>query len=368
MINKLFKFVLKLVMMMLLIVLLDVILIATLPINLWAHEASKAQYQNWMEETIDNDTKLIDIKMLGAHDAFSSKTSYSSSVDKALVKSKDTTASLASSPVNFLYKGIFIRLMKAQQSNATTLLKQGVRYLDVRLTYNVDKEDWYTTHTFLSDNAKEAFNEVNLFLEANKKEIIIFDIQHVYDERTDDGKANENSYKEVKQLLIDTNLYEKAVDFTNTSLNEMTYGKALEDSSSGKVVLIMKNNLLDGKILDYNTSIRSNWANTIDDDTLINFIEKEVNDIKDDIAEMSKFRVMQAQKTAQISSLNGIYQTIMSYSLLSMARKSNNMVLNNEKFDEYIEVLPIFMVDYSDTNHGNFNDLVMDKIIDSNKK
>ena len=61
---------------------------------------------------------------------------------------------------------------------------QGVRYLDVRLTYNVDKEDWYTTHTFLSDNAKEAFNEVNLFLEANKKEIIIFDIQHVYDERT----------------------------------------------------------------------------------------------------------------------------------------------------------------------------------------
>ena len=88
MINKLFKFVLKLIMMMLLIVLLDVILIATLPINLWAHEASKAQYQNWMEETIDNDTKLIDIKMLGAHDAFSSKISYSSSVDKALVNQR----------------------------------------------------------------------------------------------------------------------------------------------------------------------------------------------------------------------------------------------------------------------------------------
>lgn len=367
MIKKFIRILLKLLMMILLIVILDVILIATLPINLWQHEASNNQYHNWMEETLDDDILLINITMLGAHDAFSSKISISSSVDKALLKTNDKAAELADSSFGFLYKGLMVRLMKAQYSNVTTLLNKGVRYLDVRLTFNNNKNEWYTTHTFLSDKVNKAFVEVSEFLNQNKKEIIIFDIQHIYDERTEDGRANENSYQEVKQLLIDTSLYDKAVDFSETSLSEMTYGNALSDSSTGKVVILMKDNLGDSKILNYETSIRSNWANTIDDDKLISFIDNEVNEVKGNEDELKKFRVMQAQKTAQISSSRDIYKTIISYSLLSMARKSNNFILTNEKIDEYLIYLPILMVDYSDTNYDSFNDKVMNKIININQ-
>jgi hypothetical protein len=366
MIKKLVKLIIRLISLVFIIVIVDAILIATLPINLFKHEPSSKSYASWMEETIKSDTKLIDIKMLGAHDAFSSKITLSSKPDKALAKSGETAAKMATSNTSILYKGLLVRLMKAQNSNATTLLNKGVRYLDVRLTYNIDVGSWYTSHTFLSDDALTALSEVSTFLDTNKGEIVILDLQHIYDERTDNGLADANSYTEVKQLLVDAKLYEKAVDFSTTSLKDMTYELALQGSTSGKVVIISKDPNSDNKILNYSNSIRSSWANTIFDDVLIDYIASEVDTVKNDATLLDKFRVMQAQKTAQLSPVKAIYKTLMSWSLLSVARQSNNYVLSNDKIDEYLDVLPIFMVDYSDSNYNGFNDKVMDKIISLN--
>ena len=76
----------------------------------------------------DKNPRIVEIAMLGAHDAFTHKLSFTSpadSNDKNIVTSK---------VASIFAKGLAIRLSKSQNASATQLLYSGVRYLDVRVT------------------------------------------------------------------------------------------------------------------------------------------------------------------------------------------------------------------------------------------
>lgn len=78
-----------------------------------------------------------------------------------------------------------------------------------------------------------------------------------------------------------------------------------------------------------------------------------------------KIRVNQAQKTFQSTD---ILSSIAGWSLLKLAENFNSILVENEFFNQWFEVMPVFMVDYCNSSAGYFNNIVNDAIIEYNKK
>jgi uncharacterized protein YjfI (DUF2170 family) len=108
----------------------------------------------------------------------------------------------------------------------------------------------------------------------------------------------------------------------------------------------------------------SNWADSDDFEYVENFLIEEANSIETDNT-YGKLRVMQAVTTMQMSG-SGILNTITAWSLINRAKKFNAYLLENDQFENLLNELPIIMVDYADTNSQDFNDNIMEIIMDFN--
>lgn len=128
------------------------------PISL--NKVSNVDYSTVLKEAnISDDVKVIDIALLGAHDAFSDKINLTSTPDPG------EDGIVAKKIVNAAFKGGLVRLSKAQKSNASQLLKKGVRYFDVRISYTED--GWYTKHALLSAPLRNYLEDIYRFLSEN---------------------------------------------------------------------------------------------------------------------------------------------------------------------------------------------------------
>ena len=102
---------------------------------------------------IEDDVRIADIAMLGAHDAFSDKIDGKSAVDPS-----ENGGLVSNGFVNTFAKGFAVRYSKAQRSGAGVLLNAGVRSCDVRLaSYNVTRD---TDHGDISDRRWWAVIEI----------------------------------------------------------------------------------------------------------------------------------------------------------------------------------------------------------------
>jgi hypothetical protein len=73
---------------------------------------------------------------------------------------------------------------------------------------------------------------------------------------------------------------------------------------------------------------------------------------------------MQAVTTMELS-LEGIFNSFKSWSLLNRAESFNNFLIQEENFQDLLDYLPIVMVDY--TSEIKFNERIMEIIIDHNQ-
>lgn len=73
----------------------------------------------------------------------------------------------------------------------------------------------------------------------------------------------------------------------------------------------------------------------------------------------------QAQLTPDY--LKDPFGTLFNWSLINLAAKSNKALLNHPNFDEWLEEMPIFMVDYANSKAGEFNTKINEKIIAHNQ-
>lgn len=113
-----------------------------------------------------------------------------------------------------------------------------------------------------------------------------------------------------------------------------------------------------------NAAIRSKWHNTTSVKKIVPLIEQEVEYLKDNDYK-SVFRVNQAQLTPDF--LGEPLKTIFDWSLINIAAISNIALLNNNSFEKWIKQMPIFMVDFADSNNGSFNSKINKRMIDYNK-
>jgi len=338
--------VIKKVLIILVITIIILVIILNLPFVTLNHRESKNDYSNWMSETLTNDMLAVDIKMPGAHDAFSSGINIFSKLDPY------NTDSIMKRIPGVLLKGFIVRQAVTQISIPKTLLEKGVRYFDIRLTY--DDEKWITKHNYLSSDFPEAAAQITEFLKENPGEFLILDFQHI------DGLNYEidNDYDIFYSMLQSTGLAQYSYDRNIKELSTITYGDLTDEGTRSRVIIIDKFQKSNKKTFLYSTSIRSSWANSDDFDKVISFLEEEKS-IIDNNSDIKGFRVMQAVATMQMN-FGGIINAIKTWSLIERAEDFNIYLFEYDGFKELSEIMPIIMIDYSDSYQ--FVDYIMNFI------
>jgi hypothetical protein len=314
-------------------------------------KSTTEDYSSWMSETLDEDTLIIEVKMLGAHDAFSHEIGISSDVDE---KSAD---GLMTGFIGRLIKGFSIRQSKTQVVSAKELLKSGVRYLDMRLSYNEKEESYYTAHNYFSSKIDEVLSEITLFLSENPGEFVILDLQHIYGVDYND----QEDFDEIYEYFEDSGILDYAIT-NNQQLFEITYGDITDSKTKGGLIILSKFNTSNQYFFDYEANIRSNWANEDEFDKIISFLEDEKLSILTS-SYYGEFRVMQAVATMEMS-FTGIMRSFETWSLLGRARDFNKYLLEYEGLEALLNVMPILMIDFS-TDYQIVDDY-MELIISAN--
>lgn len=333
------------------LVVLGLLLVINLPIITLRNNATKTDYSNWMSETLDNNQKVVDVAMLGAHDAFTKDINLFSKLDPY------ETDSIMQGATGVLVKGFIYRQSKTQLADAKELLNAGVRYLDIRLTLDGDK--WYTKHNYIASEFEPIATQITSFLGENPGEFLILDFQHIsgvdYEKSTD--------YDLFYDMLNEYGLLDYATQVNQ--LSSLTYGDLTNNGTQAKIIMISKFEDSSGYVLPYENNIRSNWANSDDFSYIMNYLQEEANTIQIDSV-TDQFRVMQAVTTMQMSG-SGIIKGLTSWSLINRAKNFNDYLINSESFEDLLPYLPIVMVDYANTNSHHFNDELMQTIMNYNQ-
>jgi len=321
------------------------------------------QYEYVLKDVVKNETKIVDIAMLGSHDSFSDNISNKSNtnVNEDNIVNNDY--------VNFFGKGFATRMSKAQTCGAKDQLYAGVRYFDVRIT-KID-DSYYTHHGYLSDYLYVYLQEVVDFLGSHNGEYIIFDIQHFITKDTENYSISQEEYQNLFDYIESfKNSSNKSIldyinyDTSTDDIGNLTYGQVTKNGSESGVVLLAKTNEFNFAYLRDNDgnydenrnykSIRSYWHNKNSDKEMLDGIENEYQFVKaHDYS--NKLVINQAQKTAFIASAD-IIRSVFSWSLLDMANNFNaKLVEDKDRFVRWLDYMPILMVDNSTSNKKDFN-------------
>jgi len=333
----------------------------------FAFGASSDDYSEVLRDGVTSgSTRIVDIAMLGAHDAFS----HMITADSAIDPGEAADSIVRNETLGKFADGVFVRLSKAQKSGAEDLLKAGVRYFDVRLSYHLD--EWYTKHALISDKLAAYLDEIIPFLSANPGEFIIFDMQHVYlgDSTWDALFAFLGTYEVGGANLLDFIHY----DPTASQLRDLTYDIVTDSGTKAGLVILAKTASSVSLPYHYNRgngdtaiiNIRSLWHNTSNTTTLLEGIRDEVQYLTDTVIYEDILRVNQAQKTGALSS-SEIWDTVFGWSLLDMANNSNDKLVHEADFAAWLVKMPIFMVDFADSPNGDFNKTANDAFIAYNQ-
>ena len=344
------------------LLLLGVIIISfvvgiNIPVVSVNHKSSTNDYSNWMSETLDSEMLIVDVKLLGAHDAFSSEIDIFSKVDVL------SAPGIMTSDIGVLIKGFSVRQSITQIASPNELLSNGIRYFDVRLTY--DSEEWMTKHNYISSDFNDIALEITTFLDANQGEFLVLDFQHIHGV----DYSSDDDYDLFMNMLVDTGLYNYSYlssikDLKDITYSDITYSDITNDGIESRVIIIDKFEKSEKETFNYETSIRSSWANSDNFDDVISFLENERELVSND-PDIEGFVVMQAVTTMDMS-ITGIANSFMTWSLIERSEKFNLYLIEYNQFNQLLETLPIIMVDYA--NSSPFIDDVMNIIIEANEE
>ena len=345
-------------------------LVLNVPFTFLANPAPEGDYSAWMGETLALDRLVIDVAMPGAHDAFSSDVGLFSRVDAL------SASSIQTGFTGLLIKGFSAKQSRTQVSTATELLEAGIRYFDVRLTYNEKEAAWYTSHSYFSAEFAPILAEIETFLADHPAEFVFLDIQHVYG-----AEGRDDAFGEIRTLFADSGLLDRAYPDDLESLADVTYGDVTEGKTKGGILIFTKLENADPSFWSYGASIRSAWANTDDPQTCFDFLAAEADLIRSGDAltgnQMTEnpeaadarggLRVMQGVLTMQMNG-SGILTAIGGWSLLNRAAAFNPELIAQADFADWLSAMPVVMVDYADSSHGDFLDFLMEILLQYNQQ
>ncbi len=334
--------------------------------------AAEGTGEYFFKNNISNETRLIDMHILGAHDAFTAGLNANSPVDEAGVKLGDSGSSFSKNNWNDKYANG----SRAQSAYVDELLNSGVRYFDVRLSRYQSGGEFFTTHGRISDQFTGEggiARKISAWASAHPGEIIVLDFQTLFDIQTDNGGATQQSWKDLMAKLQSDGIA-KYVYTKNGSLEKLTYGELTDNGRRAAIVLFgqVTGSWADERYINRRDNkdvsdgyIRSYFPEKVTYDDLYSALEAEVKGLKNDNREKYyyRFRVMQAQTTP-----NALSFIFGSPHLINDANTNNIKILTDKNYDEWSRVLPVLMVDNATSTAENFNALALEKLAKMNRE
>jgi len=219
------------------------------------------RWMSQMEDSISS-APLCRVKLPGTHDSgtYRFDKDMGASPDSDLTTSVQKVVGVVDALSDFVLGNIFARLCQCQNASVAEQLAAGIRYLDLRVAYHADSGTFWTCHGVYCVNVKEVLKEIDDFLSANSKEIVVLDFKNLYEMNGHDD--------ELVGLIIGT-LGDKAAD--NRKVKPSSPVSEYWDGGYQAVVVYNRTGLdfasYEGKVWHpYN--IRSPWPEASDTDEL----------------------------------------------------------------------------------------------------
>ncbi len=322
------------------------------------------------------DPYLTDLAMLGSHDATSNNIT-----SRSKLEVQDAEGALGK--FYPLVKGILYRYSKTQTVGLYEQLMQGARYLNLKCSIYTDGE-WYGEHSLLSDKLEIYIKDLIRFLVEHPGEVVIaqFEPQYLGNGGTlsdlHNFVASVRYEKEgVSYGLMDFVYYDRVDAFNGYKddgvyIGSLRYNDLTKNGTVAGVVLFEKRvsdrynywqdlgySRYDDYYFDLTRNASNIWHHRMGSDNLFEQIDyvAELLDGYDYYSD--KLRINQTQGSF---TSNDIWEVFVEWSLLDFAKKHNEKLINHPNFDKWLKAMPIVLVDFVNSDAGNFNERVNQKI------
>lgn len=331
-----------------------------------------------IEGITDANPRIVDIAMLGGHGASSYNV-------KANAKLGVNDAHSALGKADPFIKGFTFRFSKTQTVDVRTLISQGARYLQIKCSYF--EGEWWAEHAKLSVPLKVVIEDVLDYLCEVKGEVLFPMLEPVY--LGEGGTLSDlhdyvMSVKKDGKTLMDYVRY-GAVNVFNTGgagvkIGDLRYNDVTLNGKESGVVLIDSpdESMLDTTFIhtgssqydkyffDEDANAFHPWHHRFDSDVLLEKIDAASQTASQDRYK-NMLRINQTQGAFN-SEPNDFADMLGKWSLIDFAEFHNPRVLDDPRFDKWLNAMPIVLTDYSNCDNKDFNKRINAKIRDYNLK
>lgn len=331
-----------------------------------------------IEGITEANPRIIDIAMLGAHDANSFSVSADNSIDNK--PGSDMLKSVFPITSGFQYRMAVTQVVSPYQ-----LLMQGARMLHFKYTY-YDGE-WFATHNILGREFALDVLDVLKFLDEHPGEVVILFLQSTYfgenqslDSFHDWLATVEYNGKTIYDFVHYDEVNVFGSEFSGgVTIDDLTYNDVTQNGTSAGVVLMDRREyeIPEGEteesdfsayFFDIDSNASHEWHNRMGTDVLADDIQRYAMEISVTRLYRWKLRVNQAQATVSVATVGDVFRDIGAWSLVKFAEKHNAALLDNENFDMWLKAMPVFQVDFANSDRGDFNNRVNAKIRTRNEE
>ncbi|KAG7372553.1 phosphatidylinositol-specific phospholipase C, X domain containing protein [Nitzschia inconspicua] len=142
--------------------------------------------KRWMAqlESSIKDLPLTQVGIPGTHDSgtycFDREKGASPDSDLTTMIQSKLPGRLLGAVSNVILDQVFGRLCQCQDKSIKQQLEMGIRYLDLRVAFHAESGQYYTCHGVYCADMVDVMKQITDFLNANPKELVILDFNHMY--------------------------------------------------------------------------------------------------------------------------------------------------------------------------------------------
>ena len=332
---------------------------------------------------VDANPRLVDIAMLASHDAVTAGLEPDAPVDyydRGQIVGK----------VAPLTRGLQYRFAKTQSVGLDVQLRQGARMFHMK--YTDFEGEWYATHTLLSQKFETYILQVLEYLATPeaKGEVVLLLLHPIY---FGEGVTLDTFHNWLAEVKLDgkniydyvnygaTNTFDKD-DAEGVRIGDLRYNDLTENGTKAGVVLFdrreeklwsedMEGTETDqymSKFFDMDANATHKWHSRNGYNTMTKLIDEQATIIAESDEWDNKLRMNQAQPAFSVGGISDIFVDLFSWNLKNHSIRYNAKIIDNENFDKWLSIMPVFQVDFVNSEYGDFNNKVNTKIIAYNQK
>lgn len=201
--------------------------------------------------------------------------------------------------VGYVITSIAKNWAQAQDRSIYQQLTDGIRYLDLRVTYRDSDKDFYIAHGLFGPKFSDVLEQIAIFLKRNPREIVVMLIGDMH--YMGPPELSDYNHQRLAELILQA-FPDKFIDRKNFSGPEMKVGHAWQKDK--QVFLIYKNTTVTDSIREFwpKSVINNYWANS--DNTAVLKEKLEINmNKRTENDNGNKFFVTQSQMTPSQSTI-----------------------------------------------------------------